>query len=268
MEGVGSVTHVDAGWTAPQDSNISVDYEWVRCDGNDANCVAMTDATSSDYTLTDSDLGATLYAIVEGPNSYGTTAAASTTITPSIGAPVSADSPEISGDTSASGNTPTVSNGSWTTTRARYVYEWFSCDVDGFNCISIAGATTNSYETVGADIRLDALRRGRRHQRLRDDDGVLRSERVWSAPRSSVEPVLRSTDQTVDGSPIAENRDTLELTEGTWSGSPTGSAYQWYRRDPTSPTSDDFSTCSPIGAPARPAIRRRRTIWATPSTPS
>ena len=151
-EGVGSVMHVDASWTAPQDSNISVDYQWVRCDGNHANCVAITNATSSDYTLTESDLGNTLYAIVEGTNSYGTTAAASTTITPSIGAPVSASSPEISGDTSASGNTLTVSNGTWTNGPNSYAYQWFSCDVNGFNCTSIAGATTSSYQTVGADI--------------------------------------------------------------------------------------------------------------------
>ena len=246
-EGVGSVMHVDASWTAPQDSNISVDYQWVRCDGNDANCVAITDATSSDYTLTQSDLGSTLYAIVEGTNSYGTTAAASTTITPSIGAPVSADSPEISGDTSASGDTLTVSNGTWTNSPSSYAYQWFSCDVNGFNCTSIAGATTSSYETVGADIGSTLFAEVDATNGYGTTTAFSGQSDVVGAPFETVEPVLSSTDQTVDGSPIAELGDTLELSQGTWSGNPTGFAYQWYRCDPTSPTSADFTNCSPIG---------------------
>ena len=246
-EGVGSVLHVDASWTAPQDPNISVDYQWVRCDGNDANCVAITDATSSDYALTDGDLGNTLYAIVEGTNSYGTTAVASTTITPSIGAPVSVDSPAISGDTSASGNTLTVSNGTWTNSPSSYAYQWFSCDVNGFNCTSIAGATTSSYETVGADIGSTLFAEVDATNGYGTTTAFSGQSDVVGAPFETVEPVLSSTDQTGDGTPIAESGDTLELSQGTWSGSPTGFAYQWYRCDPTSPTSDDFTNCGPIG---------------------
>ena len=35
-------------------------YSWLRCDKNAANCVAITGATGTQYTITSADLGATI----------------------------------------------------------------------------------------------------------------------------------------------------------------------------------------------------------------
>ena len=46
-------------------------YAWSRCDSNKANCVRITDATTSSYLVTSSDVGSRLIATVIASNSAG-----------------------------------------------------------------------------------------------------------------------------------------------------------------------------------------------------
>jgi hypothetical protein len=251
-EGAGSVLHVDGDWTAPQDTNITQAYQWVRCDASDANCAAIAGATSADYTVTGDDLGHTLYAYVEATNSYGTTAAVSTTITPTVGAPINTDAPEVSGDTGAAGNTLTVSNGSWTNSPGSYAYRWYSCDANGANCALVSGATSSTYQTTPGDTgktlvaEVDASNGYGSTAAYSDPSGVIGS------PYAVVAPTLSSTEEPL-GAPIAELGDTLSVSQGTWSGSPTSFSYQWYRCDPSAPTKADFTNCNAIGGATSPS---------------
>ena len=52
-------------------------YQWEDCDGSGNNCVAITGATSSSYTLQPSDVGGTVLAVVSAANAGGNTSATS-----------------------------------------------------------------------------------------------------------------------------------------------------------------------------------------------
>jgi Domain of unknown function DUF11 len=247
LTGVGSVVQVTpVSWSAPQDPNVTVTYQWVRCDGAGANCAAISGETSSSYTLTSADLGHTIYAEVDGQNEFGTTSLVSTTVTPPIGAPVNTDDPAITGDISGSGKTLTVSNGTWLNDPTSFQYQWYSCDENGVNCDAISGATDASYQTTGGNLgnTLIAEVDGT------NADGTTAAFSVVSDligdPYAAVPPKLSSTDTSQDGTPFAELGDTLTVDQGTWNGSPTSFAYEWFRCDPSSPTTADFTNCSAI----------------------
>jgi hypothetical protein len=53
--------------TAP----ISYAYQWRRCDGGGANCVDITGATGSSYTVVSADVGSTLRVRVTASNGAG-----------------------------------------------------------------------------------------------------------------------------------------------------------------------------------------------------
>ena len=68
------------------------------------------------------------------------------------GAPAATAQPVITG-TAQVDATLTVSNGTWTSVATpTYTYAWGRCDAAGNNCAVIAGATTNQYKLVAADL--------------------------------------------------------------------------------------------------------------------
>ena len=67
-------------------------------------------------------------------------------------APANTAAPTVSGSPQE-GSTLTTTNGSWTSDSAlAYAYKWQRCDAAGANCADIAGATTNTYKVVAADV--------------------------------------------------------------------------------------------------------------------
>jgi hypothetical protein len=58
-------------------------YQWERCDPTGASCTAIAGATGESYTVTPTDSGSTLVAVVTATNTYGT-ATATTVATPVI----------------------------------------------------------------------------------------------------------------------------------------------------------------------------------------
>jgi hypothetical protein len=247
-EGVGSVIQVTpVSWSAPQAPNITDSYQWVRCDAGAASCAAISGATSSSYTLTGADLGQTIYATVDGQNAWGTTSLVSTTVTPPIGAPVNADAPVIGGDISGSGKTLTVANGTWIGDPTMFQYQWYSCDSNGANCSAIGGATAASYQTTAGDVsktliaEVDATNADGMTSAFSDPSDLI------GAPYATVAPLFSSTDTLEGGIPIAELSDTLSVSQGTWDGAPTSISYQWFRCNPSDPTTADFTSCIPIG---------------------
>jgi len=85
---------------------------------------------------------------------YATTAsqAASTTAAQIQYAPTNTVAPTISG-TPQSGQTLTASPGTWTSASSvTYAYQWQRCNSSGASCISVAGATAQTYAVTTADV--------------------------------------------------------------------------------------------------------------------
>jgi sugar lactone lactonase YvrE len=67
-----------AGPGAWSDASAVLTYQWEGCDSQGNNCVAITGATSSTYTLSASDVGDTIVVIVTATNAGGMSSASST----------------------------------------------------------------------------------------------------------------------------------------------------------------------------------------------
>ena len=59
--------------------------------------------------------------------------------------------PTTSGTTQV-GSTLTASNGSWDGTPTSFTYQWLRCDASGSGCVSIPGASGQSYPAAAADV--------------------------------------------------------------------------------------------------------------------
>jgi hypothetical protein len=91
-----SLTASPGAWTGAPPPTLS--FQWRRCDGNGANCVAIAGATSSTYTLTAADVGSTIDVVVTGTNSGGSVAATSApTALVTASAPAGSTTPPGSG---------------------------------------------------------------------------------------------------------------------------------------------------------------------------
>ncbi len=138
---VGStLTATTGSWT---NSPTSYSYQWKR------GGATISGAISSTYTLVTADSGSTISVVVTATNTSGSGAAeSSATATITLYAPVNTGAPVISG-TPTSGQTLSVSNGTWENSNnapTSYSYQWKR---DG---ASISGATGSSYTLVQADV--------------------------------------------------------------------------------------------------------------------
>ena len=215
---VGSLLSVTAGtWSG---SPTGYTYQWVRCDTSAANCAPIGSATSSTYTSAPADAGQRLRVLVTATNAAGSNVTQSTA-TAVIGAPSSLTSPVLSGQASV-GSLLSVTDGTWSGNPTAYSYQWLRCDSSAGNCTVIPSAAASTYTLVAAD----AGHRIRVYVTATNANGSNRAlssaGAVVGAPVNTAAPVLSGT---------PDIGQTLSVTDGTWSGSPTGFTYQWYRCD-------------------------------------
>jgi hypothetical protein len=150
----GDTISVSNGSWSSSTAITSYSYFWRRCDTRGRNCFDIRRATQQTYAVASRDVGHTLIGIVLARNAHGPTNAASEPSTV-VGAavPVNTALPVVTG-TTTSGQTLTLTNGSWSSPVPiqSYGYSWRRCDTNGASCVDVAGATAPRYALTDADV--------------------------------------------------------------------------------------------------------------------
>ena len=113
-----------------------------------------------------------------------------------------------------------------------FTYQWKRCDAAGANCVSIPGATHESYRPVSADV-------GHSLKVFETATAATGSVSTTTPPTVSVSPAgtpPSARPENIDPPTIsgeAQVGQILTSSVGTWSGSPTKFAYRWQRCDAT-----------------------------------
>jgi hypothetical protein len=151
-------------------------------------------------------------------------------------APVNTAPPTISG-TAQVGQTLTAGNGTWSNSPTSFAYQWLRCNAAGNSCVSVANGTQKTYTLVGADaghtmrVRVTATNADGSASAQSDQTEVVAPATSSAAPKNTAAPTISGT---------AKVGQELTADEGSWSGNPTGYAYQWQRCDA------DVAACSPV----------------------
>jgi hypothetical protein len=150
----------------------------------------------------------------EGPPSEGTP--------PPPAAPANTAPPTVSGST-VEGQMLSASTGTWSGSPTSYADQWEACNALGEGCLDVAGATSASHQLaaseVGGTMRLAVTASNAGGSTQASSASTALVESVTPAPTNTVLPAISGS--TVEG-------QTLSVSTGTWSESPTSYAYQWW----------------------------------------
>jgi uncharacterized repeat protein (TIGR01451 family) len=202
-------------------------YQWRRCDASGGNCIDITGATTSTYTLVSADAGSTIRILVTATNGSGSANASSVQTAVVAASPANTVTPSITGTTMV-GQVLTANSGTWTgTPTPTLTYQWQRCDANGANCVAIPGATAATYALTTADL-------GSRLKVVVTGTNASGSASATSAP-SAIVTALSTVPTNLQpprilGTP--EVGQVLTADPGSWSGTPAPSfGYQWQRCD-------------------------------------
>ena len=206
-----TLTTSNGSWTGYPSPSFA--YQWKR------GGVDISGATSQTYTLVSGDVAENITVTVTATNGSGSASATSVAVGPVIiAAPVNTVAPVVSG-TTTEGQTLSVTNGTWNNTPSSYAYQWKRGGV------AISGATSSTYVLVTADVGatiscdVTAANAGGSTPQGSNSVGPISAASV-PVPVNTAAPVI-------SGTPTVGQ--TLSTTNGTWTNSPTGYAYQWKR---------------------------------------
>jgi hypothetical protein len=178
--------------------------------------VAITGATKSSYKLTASDAGKKLTVKVTAARSgYATTPRVSSERTVAYATFNTAPTPKITGTVKV-GHTVAVSRGTWSPTPSSYSYKWYR------NGVAIVDATKSSYKLTASDagktltVKVTAKK-----------SGYTSKSRTSSA--KTVAYGTFSTYPTPKITGTVKVGQTLAVSRGTWSPTPSSYSYRWYR---------------------------------------
>ena len=211
-------TTTTGGWSG---SPTQFTYQWQDC--NRAGCASISGATSSTYTVAGTDVGYSIDVIITATNGAGSGSqtTAQTGVVSGGSAPTSTVAPTVTG-TDTQADVLTASEGTWSGSPDTYAYQFEDCNSSGASCVAISGATNQSYTLASTDVG-DTIRvivtasngAGPTNATSAYTGVVIASG--GAAPTNTADPATTET---------LTQGDTLTLTAGTWTGSPTY-AYQW-----------------------------------------
>ena len=218
---VGATLDADPGeWDG---SPTSYSYQWFSCDVNFDDCPDITGATDQSYVVGAAEVGRYIGVEVVASNQYGDSFPAdSDVIGPVTGPPANLTPPAITG-TAQTGQTLTVSQGTWSGGATGFKYQWYSCDGALTTCNAIPTATGSSYQPSVGDVGRKLVA------------GVVarNSEGDSAEKRSNATSLVLPAPPSLQKSPTivgkAEKGRTLTAHPGSWNNSPTSYAYQWER---------------------------------------
>jgi hypothetical protein len=143
--------------------------------------------------------------------------------------PTNTSPPTISG-TAQAGQTLTANPGSWSSTQPlNYAYQWQRCDSAGNNCVSVAGATAQTYLLTSSDVGSTMRVRVTASSSKQSRSATSAQTSVVTQPTSAVAPSLVSP-PIISGT--AQEGQTLSSSTGTWnSAEPIRAEYRWFRCD-------------------------------------
>lgn len=137
-------------------SPTSFTYKWLRCNNQTATtCAAISDATSKTYTLADADVGRSLVVLVTATNSAGSTGPVNShpsELVSTAAAPSFKTRPTVIGKAQV-GEALVAKVGTFTGgIPTKFAFQWQRCDKDGLKCVTISGATAESYGVRSANV--------------------------------------------------------------------------------------------------------------------
>ena len=137
-------------------------------------------------------------------------------------APTNTVPPSIAGD-AIEGQELGASSGTWTGSPTSYAYQWQDCNSSGESCSNISSASASSYQLTSGDIGytlrvvVTATNAGGSTSATSAPTALV-SAPPTPAPTNTAPPSLSGS--AVEG-------QTLSVSSGTWTGSPTSYTYQW-----------------------------------------
>jgi hypothetical protein len=148
---VGKTIAAGNGCWSPSPTSYS--YKWLRCSDAGTGCVPV--ASTRSYTLTTADVGHTMIALVTATNAAGSTGPVNSKpsdVVSAAAAPKFKTAPSISGKAQV-GQALAVKMGTFTGGVPRtFAFQWQTCDQSGANCVSVSGATSETYGVRSADV--------------------------------------------------------------------------------------------------------------------
>jgi putative glycosyl hydrolase-like family 15 (GHL15) protein len=219
-------------------------YQWRRCDSAGSSCSSISGATTAQFALGTSDVGATLRVVVTASNTAGSaavTSAASAVVSPAPAPappaptppapspPASTAPPTVSG-TAQEAATLTSSTGNWSGSPTGYAYQWRRCDSAGANCATIAGATAATYVLGTTDVGR-ALRVAVTATNTAGSASATSNATSVVAPAPAPPPTVAPPANVVRPSLMGPRQVGKEIKSavGEWVNTPTRYTYQWLR---------------------------------------
>ncbi len=123
------------------------------------------------------------------------------------------------------GRTLTTTTGSWSDSPTSYSYAWKRCDTSGASCTIISGATGAAYTAQTGDVGHTLRSTVTAHNSVGSASATSSPSQVVTTPAVTVTAPVDSVAPALSGT--ATVGQTLTVTTGTWSGSPTGYTYAW-----------------------------------------
>ena len=205
----------------------TTNYAWQRCNANGRICLTIEGATQSTYVPTAADVGhaiASLVVVTIGSETSTATVFSTATDAVKPSGLVNTAPPAVTG-TLRVGQKLSATAGTWTGAQPiAYHYQWYRCDASGAHCLSVHGATGATYtlvakdtgQTVGLTVTAsDATEKKPAYASLAGPIAAASASLV-----STARPQLTGT------APVGQ---TLTADAGSWSTTPSATAFQWLR---------------------------------------